>query len=87
MTDNAKYNGWKNWETWNTRLTYEDTFQNIANENHYRSIDELAEAFESIVSEIEFEMHTLSDLAACVMNQFLTKVDWKEIAEGFVDSE
>jgi hypothetical protein len=87
MKDNAKYNGWKNWETWNMRLMYEEMFQDIANENHYRSIDELAETFESIVSEIELESQKLSLLATSLVAECIGRVDWKEIAEGFIDSE
>ena len=87
MIDNAKYNGWKNWETWNMRLMYEEMFQDIANENHYRSIDELAETFESIVSEIELESQKLSLLATSLVAECIGRVDWKEIAEGFIDSE
>jgi len=83
--ENTKYNGWKNWETWNTRVMYEQMFQSIASEDCYKSLEALSEAFENLVFELEFENQKLTLLQTSAMAEFLGKVDWKEIAESFVD--
>lgn len=83
--EDTKCNGWRNWETWNTRLMYEEVFQSIANEDCYKSLEALSEAFENLVCELELENQKLSLLATSAMAEFLGKVDWKEIAESFVD--
>lgn len=85
MTDNT-CNGWTNWETWNIRLQYEELFQEISEENHYRSVDELAKSFEQTVSEIEMECaKEVSMFVTSVTADALSKVNWIEIAESFVD--
>jgi len=83
--EDTKCNGWRNWETWNTRLMYEEMFQSIANEDHYRSIESLSESFENVVCELELENQKLTLLQTSAMAEFLGKVDWKEIAESFVN--
>ena len=83
--EDTKYNGWKNWETWNTRLMYEEMFQDISNEDCYKSLEALSEAFENLVFELELENQKLTLLQTSAIAEFLGKVDWREIAESFVD--
>ena len=83
--EDTKCNGWRNWETWNTRLMYEEVFQSIANEDCYKSLESLSEAFENLVFELELENQKLTLLQTSAISDFLGKVDWREIAESFVD--
>ena len=64
---------------------YEQMFQSIASEDCYKSLEALSEAFENLVFELEFENQKLTLLQTSAMAEFLGKVDWKEIAESFVD--
>ena len=88
MNTVTTYNGWCNQNTWNVNLNYEAIFEDIASENQYRSVEDLAEAFESIVFELEVENSTLGEnsMARQIVNDYLSKVDFQEIAGNYVDS-
>lgn len=79
------YNGWKNYETWNVVLWYGDVFADMASEQKLHG-----DYLEEIVVE-EMDKVPESSLAADIMNAFLCRVDWEEIADhfnadsGFVD--
>jgi len=63
---------------------YEEMFQSISEENGC-SVESLSESFENLVFELELENQKLSLLATSAVSDFLGKVDWKEIAESFID--
>jgi hypothetical protein len=77
------YNGWKNYETWNVSLWYGDVFADMASEQKL-----CADDLESFVVEMEMEKVPESSLAADIMNAFLHRVDWDELADHYnADSE
>ena len=80
----TNYNGWTNKQTWNINLTYSEIFSNMCEEQEFDDLDHVAEAFESIVDELEFDGVTENTLAHNVLSEYLHQVDWKEIAECYV---
>ena len=78
------YNGWTNKQTWNINLMYEEIFRNMCGEQEFNDQDHVAEAFESIVNELEFDGVTEHTLAWQSLYEYLNQVDWKEIAECYV---
>ena len=80
---NKECNGWRNRQTWNTNLMYEEIFRNMCEEQEFNDQDHVAEAFESIVNELEFDGVTENTLAHNVLYEYLHQVDWKEIAEHY----
>lgn len=86
MNTTNTYNGWTNKQTWNINLRCEGTFNAIAQENHYRTIEALADAFEAIVYEVEYDI--LDDgLAKEMCAEYLSQVNWMELAEQYSDAE
>lgn len=79
------YNGWSNYETWNVGLWFGDMFADYANEGQDMNADYL----QSTVEEILASEGQLPDygLAADIMNNFLRKVDWEELAEHYKNEE
>lgn len=85
MKNDTTYNGWLNVQTWNVNLNYEEIFQNIAEEQEFDDVDGLAEAFESIVFELELENGKLDEnsMAYNIVCTYLSQVDFLEIAEHY----
>ena len=79
----ADYNGWTNKQTWNINLTYSEIFSNMCEEQEFNDLDHLAEAFESIVNELEFDGVTEHTLAHDVLSDYLYQVNWEEIAKHY----
>jgi hypothetical protein len=79
------YNGWTNKQTWNINLTYSEIFTNMCEEQEFEDIDHLADAFENIVTELEFDGVTKHTLAHQALNDYLDRVNWREIAEHFAE--
>ena len=61
------YNGWTNKQTWNINLTYSEIFSNMCEEQEFNDLDHLVEAFENIVTELEFDIAIVTslDLPTC----------------------
>lgn len=91
------YNGYTNYETWNTNLHYSDTFFDIAKEavenldteaedfaedfSLDSLVDDLAQAFEDLVWEISGVEDLPDGIAKDFALQGLEQVDWEDIAE------
>lgn len=77
------YNGWTNKQTWNINLTYEEIFRNMCEEQEFNDQDHLADAFESLVNELEFDGVTENTLAHQALGEYLNQVNWEEIAKHY----
>ncbi len=77
------YNGWTNKQTWNINLLFNGIFRNICEEQEFDNVFDLAEAFESLVDEVEFEGLREGTLAHQAVGEYLDQVNWNEIAEHF----
>jgi len=78
------YNGWTNKQTWNINLMYSEIFSNMCEEQEFNDMDHLADAFESLVNELEFDGVTENTLAHNALSEYLNQVNWEEIAEHYV---
>lgn len=81
--NNTNYNGWTNKQTWNINLTYGEIFSNMCQEQRYDDVEHVAESFEQIVDELEFQGLREGTLAHQAVGEYLDRVDWMEIAEHF----
>lgn len=73
--------GWSNKQTWNINLSYDVLFQNMVEEQTFDDVEHLANAFESIVFELEFDGLKEGTLAHYAVGEYLNKVNWNELAE------
>lgn len=80
-------NGWSNKETWNIHMQYEEIFLNMVEEQKYDNVDHMADSFESLVNELEFEVLKENTLAYEAVGEYLNRVDWNEIAEQYYEEE
>lgn len=78
--NDTTYNGWTNKQTWNINLLYNDMFNTMCQEQTFDDVDHVADAFESIVNELEFEGLAAGSLAHQAVGEYLDRVDWEEIA-------
>lgn len=83
-----EYNGWTNKETWNVNMMFEEIFSNMAEEQTWDDVDRLADAFENVVNELEYDILSVRSFAKDCVGQYLNQVNWVEIAEHyFVETE
>lgn len=82
---NQNYNGWENKETWALNLRYEEIFANMAQEQEHDDVVHMADCFESLVNELEFEGLQKNSLAHEAVGTYLDRVDWTEIAEHYFE--
>ena len=78
--NDTTYNGWTNRQTWNINLLYNDMFTTMCKEQTFDDVDHVADAFESVVNELEFEGLAAGSLAHQAVGEYLDQVDWMEIA-------
>lgn len=88
MTDEQKYNGWNNFETWCVALwiNNEKGSHEMARAmvEDAESIGEAAQALQDWIEE-ENPLRDLASLYADLLNAALRQVDYYEIAESFKD--
>jgi tRNA U54 and U55 pseudouridine synthase Pus10 len=78
-----EYNGWTNKQTWNVNLTYGEVFTSMCEDQEFDDVDHLADAFETLVDELEFENLKCGTLAHQAVSEYLNEVDWNEIAKHY----
>lgn len=83
MKNDTTYNGWTNKATWNINLMFQELFTNMCEEQKFDDVDHLAEAFQSIVEELELDPVTDHTMAYWALDQYLSEVNWTEIAETY----
>ena len=83
MKNNTTTSGWSNFETWALVLRYEECFLSMADEQEYDDVEQMADSFQSLVNELEFDSLRENSLAHEAVGTFLDRVDWEEIAEHF----
>ena len=72
------------------RTTYHEIFVDIVKENNWSSLDEdhifhAADAFKSIVEELELNNLPEQRLAIIAVDQLLKNIDWKKLASLFLN--
>lgn len=85
IKNDTTYNGWTNRQTWNINLTYSEIFTNMCEEQEFDDLEHLADAFESIVDELESNDLKEGTLAHQAVGEYLDQVDWEEIAEHYAE--
>jgi hypothetical protein len=92
---NKTYNGWTNYETWNVKLWMDndgsDSYWNERAEAIAKREDDKDEARRLLADEIETQHQEAKDeitLGGCfsdMLTNAMGRVDWQEIAEGYID--
>lgn len=77
--------GWQNRETWNINLMYGEIFRTMAEDQEYDDVQHMADSFESLVDELEFNELRAGTLAHQAVSDYLNQVNWEEIAEHIAD--
>lgn len=83
MSNESGYSGWANLETWNCNLWYDDVF---ADEARTETAESLAEIIDGVVRENELAGIPRSGLARDLLEQSLSEIDWREIAEAYIEN-
>ena len=83
MNNTQEYNGWTNRETWNINLTYNEIFASMCEDQTFGDLECLADAFEMIVDELEFNDLKVGTLAHQAVGDYLNAVNWQELAETY----
>ena len=91
-TEESKYNGWNNYETWlvalwinndqGTQETVLDMARNCQNNEHERY--DLSHQLKEWIEE-QNPLNDNADLFSDLLNAALSEVDWYEIAESFLN--
>jgi hypothetical protein len=78
------YNGWSNWETWNTNLHLFDglTARDISGTRTVTA-DECEEFVQTFLDEVEGPNGFVAD----IIGGFMSEVNWREIAEHLNEDE
>ena len=59
----------------------------MAEEQEYEDLEHMAESFESLVEELEYEGVKPGSLAESALSAYLHRVDWEEIAEHYFEEK
>ena len=65
---------------------YGETFANMAEEQEFDTLYHMADAFESLVDELETDGLKSNTLAHYAVSEYLEQVNWEEIAEHYYDA-
>jgi len=91
--ENERYNGWKNYETWNVSLWIDndqglyERAREIVNNNNWKHNCDCWDCMKEFVEEwIEFDEMEAS-CAKDLLGAALSKVDWKEICDSYFDKD
>ena len=76
-------NGFTNKETWNIRLRYHDIFENMAEEQKWNDVQHMADGFEALVNELDYDTLDVNSFAKEAVGEYLERVDWVDIAEHY----
>jgi hypothetical protein len=75
MSDDKKYNGWANWETWKVNLELFDGYE----WDHAPEAEEVEETAREHI----FSDGKVSNFVDGIVESFLSEVDWEELAEAY----
>ena len=81
------YNGWTNKPTWNINLRYSEIFADMAETQKFDDLECMADAFEALVDELEFDGVKENSLAYETLGYYLNEVNWEEIAGHYFEEE
>ena len=81
--NDTKCNGWSNKETQNIDLRYEAIFTDMAEEQEWDDVHHLADTFEAVVNELDYDTLDVKSFAKEVVGEYLERVDWVELAEKY----
>ena len=85
------YNGWANYETWRVNLELidgypaEDVLSDMRDVSRDEMVKDLADILEEYAVYSVIEWPEEGTFARSIVDDFLCKVDWEEIAEHYVD--
>jgi hypothetical protein len=85
--ENNTYNGWRNRETWLVPLWWNECpVESIDADTREEAVEALVEHLEGIFDELLDECNIPSvSLIADLLNGAVARIDWREIAEHWVD--
>lgn len=78
------YNGWTNRQTWWVNLRYKETFAAMAEEQGFADLNNMADAFQMLLNDLEFDGLEENSLAYEAVDEYLTAVDWEELAHNII---
>ncbi len=102
MTNDKRYNGWTNYETWNVKLwlgndegvynycreTAQEAWDNTEASKHLTHSEEAATVLaNSLKAMHEENMPEVEGVYADLLNAALSEVDWYEIAQAIIEDE
>lgn len=87
IKNDTTYSGFTNKQTWNINLTYSEIFANMAEGQEYDDVEHMADSFESLVNELEFEGLRSCSLAHLAVGEYLDQVNWEEIASLYFEEK
>ena len=83
-TERQSYNGWSNRETWLVPLWWNECpVESVEADTKEEAVESLAEQLEDFFH--EFHAIPLNDLPADLIGGAVSRIDWREIAEHWID--
>ncbi len=80
------YNGWSNYETWLVNLWFGNMFADMVEFDAEASADSFRDAVDNYLED-GGEMGSQSGFVADCVNSVVGSVNWREIAEHYVEEE